>query len=80
MYSEQYLTQAEVLEIETAKLDTHEKFLTRITVSSLRLLQEIAKDEGVEVAQLTPAQIIAWFERDAEAKRNQGDRAGKLQW
>jgi hypothetical protein len=61
-------------------LSTHEKFLTRITISSLRMLQQIAEHERVKVEDLTPAQIIKWFERDAELKRSQGDTAGSLQW
>jgi hypothetical protein len=80
MNNEKYLSNAEALEVEVAKLSTHEKFLTRITISSLRLLQQIAEEESVKIEELTPAQIIAWFERDAELKRSQGDSAGSLQW
>jgi hypothetical protein len=78
--SEKYLSRVEALDVEVAKLSTHEKFLTRITISSLRLLQQIAEEEGVKVEELTPTQIIKWFERDAESKRSQGDSAGSLQW
>lgn len=80
MNNEQYLTQAEALDVEMAKLSTHEKFLTRITISSLRLLQQIAEEEGITIEELTPAQIIQWFEKDAELKREHGDSAGSLQW
>jgi hypothetical protein len=81
MNEKQYLTHAEALEVEAALLSTHEKFLTRITISSLRMLQQIAEDEQVaKVEDLTPQQIIKWFERDAEIKRSQGDTAGTLQW
>jgi hypothetical protein len=80
MDNEKYLSQAEALDVEVAKLSTHEKFLTRITISSLRLLQQIAAAEGVKVEDLTPSQIINWFEKDAELKRMQGDSAGSLQW
>jgi hypothetical protein len=80
MNDTQYLTHAEAVEVEQALLSTHEKFLTRITISSLRMLQQIAEHEGVKVEDLTPQQIIKWFERDAELKRSQGDTAGSLQW
>ncbi|AFY91523.1 hypothetical protein [Chamaesiphon minutus] len=81
MNEKQYLTHAEALEVEAALLSTHEKFLTRITISSLRMLQQIADDEQVaKIEDLTPQQIIKWFERDAETKRSQGDTAGTLQW
>lgn len=78
--SEKYISRAEALDVEMAKLSTHEKFLTRITISSLRLLQQIAEAEGVKIDELTPPQIIKWFEHDAEIKRSQGDSAGSLQW
>jgi hypothetical protein len=80
MNDTQYLTHAEAVEVEQALLSTHEKFLTRITISSLRMLQQIAEYEGVKVEDLTPQQIIKWFERDAELKRSQGEAAGSLQW
>ncbi len=80
MNDEKYLTQAEALDVQAALLSTHEKFLTRITISSLRLLQQIAQEEQVKIEDLTTQQIIKWFERDAEIKRSQGEAAGSLQW
>ncbi len=80
MNNEKYLTQAEALDVETALLSTHEKFLARITISSLRLLQQIAEEEQVKVEDLTPKQITQWFERDAQLKKAQGETAGSLQW
>ena len=80
MDNEKYLTQVEALDVETALLSTHEKFLARITISSLRLLQQIAREEQIKVEDLTPQQIIKWFEQDAELKRSQGESAGSLQW
>ncbi len=80
MDNEKYLTHAEAVEVDKALLSTHEKFLTRITISSLRMLQQIAEHEQVKVEELTPQQIIKWFERDAEIKRSQGDTAGSLRW
>ncbi len=80
MDNEKYITRVEALDVEVAKLSTHEKFLTRITISSLRLLQQIAEAESVKIEDLSPAQIIKWFEKDAEIKRSHGDSAGSLQW
>ncbi len=80
MDNTKYLSQAEALDVETALLSTHEKFLARITISSLRLLQQIANEEQVKIADLTPDQIIQWFERDAEIKRLNGETTGSLQW
>lgn len=80
MNNEKYLSQSEAIDVEAALLSTHEKFLARITISSLRLLQQIAEEEQVKVEDLTTPQIIKWFERDADLKRSQGDTAGSLQW
>lgn len=81
MSDEKYLTHAEAVEVETALLSTHEKFLTRITISSMRMLKQIADEEQVEkIEDLTPQQIIKWFERDAQLKKSQGESAGSLQW
>jgi hypothetical protein len=80
MNNEKYLSQSEAIDVEAALLSTHEKFLARITISSLRLLQQIAEEEQVKVEDLTTPQIIKWFERDAELKQSQGDTAGSLQW
>lgn len=80
MNNEKYLSQSEAIDVEAALLSTHEKFLARITISSLRLLQQIAEEEQVKVEDLTTPQIIKWFEQDAELKRSQGDTAGSLQW
>jgi hypothetical protein len=80
MTNEKYLTQAEALNVETALLSTHEKFLARITISSLRLLQQIAGEKQVKVEDLTPKQIIQWFEHDAALKHAQGEAAGSLEW
>ena len=47
----------------------------------MRMLKQIADEERVEkIEDLTPQQIIKWFERDAELKRSQGESAGSLQW
>jgi hypothetical protein len=81
MDNEKYLTHAEAVAVDKALLSTHEKFLTRITISSMRMLKQIADAEQVEkIEDLTPQQIIKWFEQDAEIKRSQGDAAGSLQW
>jgi hypothetical protein len=80
MNSEQYLTTAEANEVDRALLSTHEKFIARITISSLRLLQQIAQDAGVKIEDLSIAQIIQWFENDARLKREQGEEAGFLKW
>ena len=77
---DQYLTPEESADVEAALLTSPEKFLTRLTISSQRLLQKIAQEYQVSVEQLSHQQIIQWFENDSKAKREQGDDAGSLKW
>ena len=77
---DQYLSTEESADVEAALLTSSEKFLTRLTISSQRLLQKIAQDYGVSVEELSHKQIIQWFENDSKAKREQGDDAGSLKW
>jgi hypothetical protein len=76
----QFLTEEESLDVDKALLSSPEKFLTRLTISSLRLLKTIAQEEGVAVEDLTPEQIIAWFEKDGKIRREQGIEAATLKW
>lgn len=77
---DQYLSAEESADVEAALLSSSEKFLTRLTISSLRLLQTIAKDSQVSIEELTHHQIIQWFENDSKIKRERGDDAGTLKW
>jgi hypothetical protein len=77
---DQYLSAAESADVEAALLTSSEKFLTRLTISSQRLLQAIAQDYQITIEQLTHQQIIQWFEQDSKAKREQGSDAGTLNW
>ena len=76
----QFLTVEESNAVDAALLASHEKFLTRLTISSLKLLKQIAQDEGVAIEELTPQQIITWFEEDGKVRREQGPEAAFLQW
>ena len=76
----QFLSSEESADVESALLTSSEKFLTRLTISSLRLLQTIAKDNQVAVEELTHKQIIQWFENDSKVRREQGKDAAVLKW
>lgn len=76
----QFLTLEESAKVDAALLASNEKFLTRLTVSSLKLLKHIAEEKGVAVEDLTTEQIIAWFEQDGKIRREQGIEAAYLQW
>ncbi|NET36345.1 MAG: hypothetical protein F6K19_30690 [Cyanothece sp. SIO1E1] len=76
----QFLTPEESAEVDKALLSSSEKFLTRLTISSFRLLQHIAEDLETPMTELTVEQLVAWFEKDAKLKREQGVEAAFLKW
>ncbi len=76
----QFLSPEESMAVDSAFLASHEKFLTRLTISSWRLLQQIAKDNQVAIEELSPGQIISWFEQDSKIRREQGPEAAFLKW
>jgi hypothetical protein len=80
MESQDFITTAEAAAVDGALLSTHEKFLARITISSLRLLVKIGEDTGTPISELTPEAIIAWFEADSQRRLKEGDDAAALQW
>ena len=77
---DKYLSPEESADVEAALLTSPEKFLTRLTISSQRLLQKIAQEYQVSIEELSHKQIIEWFENDSKVKREQGDGAGSLKW
>lgn len=76
----QFLSLEESAKVDAALLASHEKFLTRLTISSLKLLKHIAEEYAVKVEDLTTEQIIAWFEEDGKIRREEGSEAAFLQW
>lgn len=78
--SVQFLTPDESAEVDKALLTSPEKFLTRLTISTSKLLKVIAKDVGVAVEELTPKQIVQWFEADSKRKQEEGVDASVLKW
>jgi hypothetical protein len=80
MNQPEFLTPEESADVDAALLASQEKFLTRLTISSLRLLKIIAQDLGVTMDELTHKQVIAWFEKDSKIRREQGVEAAVLKW
>lgn len=78
--STQFLTLEESAKVDAALLSSPEKFLTRLTISSLRLLQHIAQEYNVKIEDLTTQQIVDWFEKDSKVRREQGIEAAYLKW
>lgn len=78
--STEFLTLEESNLVDQALLANHEKFLARLTVSSLKMLTHIASDLSVPIEALTANQIVAWFEQDSKIRREQGADAAFLKW
>ncbi|TRU84602.1 MAG: hypothetical protein EWV76_04545 [Microcystis novacekii Mn_MB_F_20050700_S1] len=76
----QFLTPEESADVDAALLTSPEKFLTRLTISSLRLLKIIAEDMGVTLEELSHKQVIQWLEKDSKLRREQGIEAAVLKW
>eukprot|EP00242_Pyramimonas_sp_CCMP2087_P017334 CAMPEP_0198198248 /NCGR_PEP_ID=MMETSP1445-20131203/1729_1 /TAXON_ID=36898 /ORGANISM="Pyramimonas sp., Strain CCMP2087" /LENGTH=114 /DNA_ID=CAMNT_0043867753 /DNA_START=244 /DNA_END=588 /DNA_ORIENTATION=+ len=60
-------------------LDMHEKFLARLTVSSLNLLRTIAKEEKCTIEELNAGRVTDWFSKDV-ARRNEDPKSAVLKW
>ena len=78
--SSQFLTFEESVKVDAALLASNEKFLVRLTISSLKLLKHIAEENGVNIEDLTTQQVINWFEKDGKIRREQGMNAAYLKW
>ncbi|MFN6568718.1 hypothetical protein [Dendronalium sp. ChiSLP03b] len=78
--STQFLTLEESAKVDAALLSSPEKFLTRLTISSLKLLKYIAQEYNVAIEDLTTHQVIAWFEKDSKIRREEGIEASFLKW
>ena len=78
--STQFLTVEESAKVDAALLSSPEKFLARLTISSLKLLKHIAQETGVAIEDLTAQQVVAWFEKDGKIRREQGIEAAYLKW
>lgn len=78
--STQFLTLEESAKVDAALLTSPEKFLTRLTISSLKVLTHIAEEHGVEIKDLTAQQIITWFEKDSKIRMERGSEAAYLKW
>lgn len=77
--STQFLTLEESATVDAALLSSL-KILTRLTISSLKLLKHIAQEYNISIEDLTTKQIISWFETDSKIRREQGIEASYLKW
>ncbi len=76
----QFLTLAEAHEIDGAMLSTMEKFMTRITISSMRIITKIAQELNIHAEEIGASQIVQWIEHDSQIRKEQGEDAAFLKW
>ncbi|MEM6424131.1 MAG: hypothetical protein AAGF66_01885 [Cyanobacteria bacterium P01_H01_bin.119] len=76
----QFLTPEESAQVDQALMTSPEKFLTRLTISTAKLLKIIAQELETPVESLTPQQIIAFFEKEAKTKQEKGVEESVLKW
>jgi hypothetical protein len=70
-----WVEQDESIPIEVEDKESFQMFFTQLVMSSLKPLQRIATDEeSGAIANLTTAQVINWFEKDAKLRLEQGDK------
>lgn len=51
------------------------RFFSRLVISSLKPLKQIALENGMAIETLTPAHVITWFEKEAKTRIDQGSDA-----
>ncbi|GBO54379.1 hypothetical protein APA_2327 [Pseudanabaena sp. lw0831] len=76
----QFLTLAEAHAIDGAMLSTMEKFMTRITISSMRIITKIAQELNIHAEEIGTSQIVQWIEHDSQMRKEQGEDAAFLKW
>ncbi|XP_022715999.1 uncharacterized protein LOC111275114 [Durio zibethinus] len=65
--------------VEISGLSTHERFLCRLTISSLNLLRVISEQEGCSIEELNAGRLCDWFVKD-KLRREQNLDSAVLQW
>lgn len=68
-----WVEQDESIPLQVEDKESFQMFFTQLVMSSLKPLQKIATDEeSGAIADLTTAQVINWFEKDAKLRLEQG--------
>ncbi len=76
----QFLTLEEANAINGKLLSTMEKFMARITISSMRVIIKIAQDINIQAEDISASQIVNWIEHDSQILKEQGEDAAFLKW
>ncbi|KAL8228674.1 hypothetical protein R6Q57_013574 [Mikania cordata] len=73
-----FLTLEEAGIVEMSGLSSHERFLCRLTISSLNLLRVIGEQEGCSIEELNAGKVCDWFLKDKLKREQNLDPV--LQW
>ena len=68
----QWIANDPTLEPEAGFDNKFKVFFSRLVISSLRPLRQIAQENDVAIEALTLEQVIAWFEKEAKLRIEQG--------
>jgi hypothetical protein len=68
----EFLTFDEVAEVDKALLTSQDKFLTRISLYSLRVLKQIAAEQQQPIELVTDQQIATWIDHDPTLRQTVG--------
>ncbi|KAG5246869.1 hypothetical protein OIU76_029105 [Salix suchowensis] len=77
--SRSFLSLEEAGLVEISGLGSHERFLCRLTISSLNLLKVVSEQEGCTIEELNAGRLCDWFLKD-KLKREQNIESAVLQW
>jgi hypothetical protein len=75
-----WVEQDKMVQQEAEQSESFTHFFCQLVLSSLKPLQQIATEEGKAIADLIPIQVIAWFEKEAKIRVEQGNEAAFLKW
>jgi hypothetical protein len=75
----EWIEQDASLAQEAQANESFRNFLTQLVLSSLKPLRQVAIEAEQAIENLTVAQVIAWFEKDARIRLEQGSDAAFLQ-
>lgn len=68
----EFLTAEEAAKVDAALLVTKYKFVARLAIYALRSLQQISRETGKAIEEITPEEVAQWVQKD-EAIQQQID-------
>jgi hypothetical protein len=60
----EFLTAEEAAKVDAALLVTKDKFVARLAIYALRSLQQISREMGKAIEEITPTEVAQWIQKD----------------